>query len=100
MGGAIYGPAFVLTRNVWLPIGLLFGRAGPLSAFPLAVWKPAACSTCTISARSGLPATHTGRKGGLIGILSRFVVVALLPVWMGSKLRAHVAATKALATAD
>jgi hypothetical protein len=41
-----------------------------------------------------------GPEGGLIGIMSRFVVVALLVLWTGSRLCANAAAPAALTAID
>jgi uncharacterized protein len=102
MGGAIYGLAFVLARNVWLPIGLHFAWnfvQGPLAGFPVSGLASGGLQQVHDLGPAWLTGGSYGPEGGVIGIAARFVVAALLLVWTGSRLRAPAPMKAPLAAA-
>ena len=103
MGGAIYGLAFVLAGNVWLPIGLHFAWnfvQGPLAGFPVSGLDAGGLQQVHDLGPAWLTGGSYGPEGGLVGIAARFVVLALLLAWTGSRLRAPASAPVPLAVAE
>jgi membrane protease YdiL (CAAX protease family) len=96
-GGAIYGTAFVLGRNVWLPIGLHFGWnfvQGPLLGFPVSGIAAGGLQQVHHLGPAWLTGGAYGPEAGAVGLAARFVVVALLLLWLGARVRqaaAHAA---------
>jgi membrane protease YdiL (CAAX protease family) len=92
MGGVIYGLAFVLAGNLWLPIGLHFAWnfvQGPLLGFPVSGLEAGGLQHVQDLVPAWLTGGSYGPEGGIIGIMARFVVMALLLLWTGSRMRAR-----------
>jgi membrane protease YdiL (CAAX protease family) len=84
LGGVIYGLAFVLTQNLWLPIGLHFAWnfvQGPLLGFPVSGMAAGGLQQVHNLAPGWLTGGDYGPEAGLVGILFRFVVIALVLLW-------------------
>ena len=100
LGGVVYGTAFVLARNLWLPIGLHFAWnfvQGPLFGFPVSGLDAGGLQRVHDLGPAWLTGGSYGPEAGAVGIVARFVVMALLLTWIGSRVRAG--APGALATA-
>jgi uncharacterized protein len=81
LGGLMYGIAFLGGRNIWLPVGLHFGWnffQGNIYGFPVSgTVEPGLIVQETIGADLWTGGAY-GPEAGLIGMASRFVVIALL----------------------
>jgi len=84
MGGFIYGAAFLATRAIWLPIGLHIGWNFGQALFGLPISGmvlPGLFSTFEIGDPL-LTGGDYGPEAGLVGIAFRFVVLALLALYL------------------
>ncbi|WP_306600416.1 CPBP family intramembrane glutamic endopeptidase [Geothrix sp. 21YS21S-2] len=93
LGGLIYGMAFVSSRQLWLSFGLHFGwnfAQGPLIGFPVSGLPAGGLQRLADLGPAWLTGGAYGPEAGLIGICFRFVIIALVvlylrsrPPWMG-----------------
>jgi len=81
LGGLMYGIAFLGGRNLWLPMGLHFGWnffQGPVLGFPVSgIAHPSLIMQQALGADLITGGAY-GPEAGLVGILFRFVVIALV----------------------
>ncbi|MFZ1771934.1 MAG: CPBP family intramembrane glutamic endopeptidase [Caldilinea sp.] len=81
LGGLMYGVAFLGGRNIWLPVGLHFGWnffQGNIFGFPVSgTIEPSLILQQAVGADVWTGGAY-GPEAGLIGMASRFVVIALL----------------------
>lgn len=81
LGGVMYGIAFLGGRNIWLPAGLHFGWnffQGPVLGFPVSgLVHPSLIAQESIGDIL-ITGGAFGPEAGLVGMLSRFVVVGLV----------------------
>jgi membrane protease YdiL (CAAX protease family) len=85
LGGAIYGTAFILARSLWLPIGLHFAwnfTQGPLLGFPVSGMDAGGLQGIVDIGPAWLTGGAYGPEAGAVGIIFRFVVIALLLAWI------------------
>jgi uncharacterized protein len=88
LGGLIYGMAFVLSGRLWLPVGLHFAWnyvQGPLLGFPVSGLNTGGLQQIHDLGPVWLTGGSYGPEAGLVGILFRFLVLALLFVWVNSR---------------
>lgn len=100
LGGVIYGSAFVLARNLWLPIGLHFAwnfAQGPLVGFPVSGMDAGGLQQVHDLGPTWLTGGSYGPEAGLVGIVARFVVMALVLLWIGARARGASPALQAAA---
>jgi membrane protease YdiL (CAAX protease family) len=86
LGGVIYGSAFVMTGKLWLPIGLHFAwnfTQGPLLGFPVSGMDAGGLQHIHDIGPAWLTGGAYGPEAGAVGIVFRFVVIALLLLWTG-----------------
>jgi membrane protease YdiL (CAAX protease family) len=84
LGGVIYGLAFVRTHNLWLPIGLHSAWnfvQGPLLGFPVSGMAAGGLQQVHNLAPAWLTGADYGPEAGLVGILFRFYVIAMVLLW-------------------
>lgn len=86
LGGLMYGIAFMGGRNLWLPIGLHFGWnfiQGNIFGFPVSGdFQPSLITLQTADVSPLLSGGAYGPEGGLIGMTFRFVVIALVLLYL------------------
>ena len=92
VGGLMYGIAYAGTERIWLPFGMHFGwnyAQGRLFGFSLSGGPVA--HPPFIQQRVNGPALLTGGaygpEGGIIGLSARFLVIALVAVWLSYSCR-------------
>lgn len=80
LGGLIYGMAFLGARNIWFPFGLHLGWnfTQTLLGLPVSGKNFPGLFTTTSTGSDLVTGGTFGPEAGIIGILSRFVVIALL----------------------
>lgn len=80
LGGLIYGMAFLGAMNIWFPIALHIGWnfTQTLLGFPVSGKDFPGPLTTTSTGSDLVTGGDFGPEAGIIGILSRFVVIALL----------------------
>lgn len=81
LGGLIYGYAFVMSGRIWLPVGLHFAWnfvQGPVLGFPVSGLSMGGLQQIHDLGPAWLTGGSYGPEAGLIGILFRFVVLALV----------------------
>lgn len=81
LGGLMYGIAFLGGRNLWLPLGLHFGWnyvQGVVLGFPVSGLDKGGIVLQHPSGESLLFGGAYGPEGGVVGMMFRFVVIALL----------------------
>jgi hypothetical protein len=80
LGGLIYGMAFLGARNIWFPFGLHLGWnfAQSLLGLPVSGHHLPGLFTTTTTGSDLVTGGAFGPEAGIIGIVSRFVVIALL----------------------
>lgn len=103
LGGVIYGTAFVLARSLWLPVGLHFAWnfvQGPLVGFPVSGMAAGGLQQVRDLGPAWLTGGSYGPEAGAVGIAARFVVMALLLTWIGSRLRTGANAPRAAVAAE
>lgn len=84
-GGAVYGIAFVLSRRLWLPIGLHLGWnfvQGPMLGFPVSGIGEGGLIHPLDLGPAWLTGGPYGPEAGLVGLASRFVIVAAVIGWV------------------
>lgn len=85
LGGLMYGVAFLGGRNIWLPVGLHFGWnffQGNIFGFPVSgTIEQSLIAQETVGADLWTGGAY-GPEAGLIGMMSRFVVIALLLAYL------------------
>jgi membrane protease YdiL (CAAX protease family) len=84
LGGVIYGLAFVRTQSLWAPIGLHFAWnfvQGPLLGFPVSGMATGGLQQVHNLAPAWLTGADYGPEAGLVGILFRFYVIAMVLLW-------------------
>ncbi len=84
LGGLIYGMAFVRSGRLWLPLGLHFAWndvQGPVLGFPVSGLSAGGMLQIHDLGPAGLTGGAYGPEAGLVGILFRFVVLAMLLAW-------------------
>ena len=87
LGGLIYGIAFVLAGSLWLAIGLHFAWnfvQGPLLGFPVSGMAAGGLQQVHDLGPAWLTGGAYGPEAGLVGILFRFVIIALVLLWLRS----------------
>jgi membrane protease YdiL (CAAX protease family) len=87
LGGVIYGMAFLLAGNLWLPVGLHFAWnfvQGPLLGFPVSGMAAGGLQQVHDLGPAWLTGGAYGPEAGLVGILFRFVIIALMLLWLRS----------------
>jgi membrane protease YdiL (CAAX protease family) len=97
LGGVIYGAAFLLGGSLWLAIGLHFAWnfvQGPVLGFPVSGMAAGGLQQVQDLGPAWLTGGAYGPEAGLVGILFRFVVIALMLLWLRSRRRK--ASTRAL----
>jgi membrane protease YdiL (CAAX protease family) len=85
LGGVMYGLAFVLTKRLWLPVGLHFAwnfTQGPLLGFPVSGMDAGGLQRIHDNGPAWLTGGAYGPEGGAVGIAFRFVVIALMLLWV------------------
>ncbi len=97
LGGLVYGMAFVLSGRLWLPLGLHFAwnyMQGPLLGFPVSGLDAGGLQQIHDLGPAWLTGGSYGPEAGLVGILFRFLALALLLAWMrvASRVRRSVPA--------
>jgi len=83
LGGIIYGMAFLGGQNIWLPLGLHFSwnfTQGPILGFPVSGFPIGGLITQQTSGSALLTGGAYGPEAGLVGIVFRFVIMALV-IW-------------------
>lgn len=85
LGGLMYGVAFLGGRNIWLPVGVHFGWnffQGAIFGFPVSgTIEQSLIIQETVGADLWTGGAY-GPEAGLIGMTSRFVVIALLLAYL------------------
>lgn len=90
LGGVIYGLAFLLAGSLWLAIGLHFAWnfvQGPLLGFPVSGMAAGGLQQVHDAGPAWLSGGAYGPEAGLVGIAFRFVIIALVLLWLGSAWR-------------
>ena len=85
LGGLIYGYAFVMTGRLWLPIGLHFAWnfvQGPVLGFPVSGEAMGGLQQINDLGPAWLTGGSYGPEAGAIGISFRFVVFALVVLYV------------------
>jgi membrane protease YdiL (CAAX protease family) len=85
LGGLIYGYAFVLSGRLWLPLGLHFGWnfvQGPVLGFPVSGLPMGGMQHIQDLGPAWLTGGSYGPEAGLVGIAFRFLVLALLLLYL------------------
>lgn len=81
LGGVIYGIAFVGGKNIWLPLGLHFSwnfSQGPLLGFPVSGTDMGGLLGQEHIGPDLLTGGAYGPEGGLVGMVFRFVIMAMV----------------------
>jgi membrane protease YdiL (CAAX protease family) len=90
LGGVVYGMAFLLAGSLWLAIGLHFAWnfvQGPLLGFPVSGIAAGGLQQVHDLGPAWLSGGAYGPEAGLVGIAFRFVIIALLVLWLKSTWR-------------
>jgi membrane protease YdiL (CAAX protease family) len=92
LGGLSYGIAFATTQKIWLSFGLHFGwnyAIGPLFGFPISggiVKRGTFVHQHSVGA-SWFTGGDYGPEGGVLGMVGRVLVLALVLVWLADECR-------------
>jgi membrane protease YdiL (CAAX protease family) len=81
LGGIIYGVAFLGGRNLWLPLGLHFMwnfAQGPIFGFPVSGFNFGGLFVQEVVGSDLLTGGAYGPEAGLVGIVFRFVILAMV----------------------
>jgi membrane protease YdiL (CAAX protease family) len=84
LGGLVYGVAFLGSRRIWLPLGLHFAWnfvQAPILGFPL-LGKEIGLVKVTPVGNTLITGGNYGPEAGLVGMVFRFVAIALLWGWL------------------
>lgn len=87
VGGVIYCLAFLLAGSLWLPVGLHFAWnfvQGPVLGFPVSGMAAGGLQHVHDLGPAWLTGGAYGPEAGLVGFLSRFVIIALMLLWLRS----------------
>lgn len=90
LGGVIYGMAFLLSGSLWLAIGLHVAWnfvQGPLLGFPVSGIAAGGLQQVHDAGPAWLSGGAYGPEAGLVGIAFRFVIIAMVLLWLGSAWR-------------
>jgi len=90
LGGVIYGVAFLFAGSLWLAIGLHFAWnfvQGPVLGFPVSGMAAGGLQQVHDLGPAWLTGGAYGPEAGLVGIAFRFVIIALVLVWLKSTWR-------------
>jgi membrane protease YdiL (CAAX protease family) len=90
MGGVIYGLAFVLSARLWLPVALHFAwnfMQGPVLGFPVSGFDMGGLQQVRDIGPVWLTGGAYGPEGGVVGLLFRFLVIALVVLYLRSARR-------------
>lgn len=90
LGGVIYGMAFVLSGRLWLSLGLHFAWnfvQGPVIGFPVSGLPAGGLQQLTDLGPAWLTGGAYGPEAGMVGIGFRFVIVALVVLYIWSRSR-------------
>lgn len=90
LGGVMYGIAFLFAGSLWLPIGLHFAWnfvQGPLLGFPVSGIAAGGLQRVHDVGPVWLTGGAYGPEAGLVGIAFRFVIIALVLLWIESRWR-------------
>jgi membrane protease YdiL (CAAX protease family) len=90
LGGVMYGVAFLCGGSLWLAIGLHFAWnfvQGPLLGFPVSGMAAGGLQQVHDVGPAWLSGGAYGPEAGLAGIAFRFVIVALVLLWLKSAWR-------------
>jgi membrane protease YdiL (CAAX protease family) len=85
LGGLIYAYAFVLSGRIWLPVGLHFAWnfvQGPVLGFPVSGLSMGGLQQIRDLGPAWLTGGAYGPEAGAVGIAFRFVVLALVFLYM------------------
>jgi membrane protease YdiL (CAAX protease family) len=85
LGGVIYGMAFLMARSLWLPIGLHFAwnfTQGPLLGFPVSGMDAGGLQRVIDAGPAWITGGAYGPEAGAVGIAFRFVVIAMVLLWI------------------
>ncbi|MGI9822739.1 lysostaphin resistance A-like protein [Agromyces sp. Marseille-Q5079] len=84
LGGVIYGIAFLATRSIWLPIALHFSWnvSQGLLGFPISGHTVPGFLSTEDAGPDILTGGSYGPEAGIPGMLARFVIIALLFVYL------------------
>lgn len=85
LGGVIYGMAFLGGRNIWLPLGLHFSwnfSQGPIFGFPVSGNDLGGLLILQTTGPDLLTGGAYGPEAGLVGMIFRFVIMALVIVYL------------------
>jgi len=77
----MYGVAFLKTNKIWLPIGLHFTWnyfQGFVYGFPVSGFNKQSLYDITITGSEFWTGLDYGPEGGMIGIIARFFVIAMI----------------------
>lgn len=90
LGGVIYGMAFLLSGSLWLAIGLHVAWnfvQGPLLGFPVSGIAAGGLQQVHDAGPAWLSGGAYGPEAGLVGIAFRFVIIAMVLLWLTSAWR-------------
>lgn len=90
LGGVIYGIAFLYAGSLWLAIGLHFAWnfvQGPVLGFPVSGMAAGGLQQVQDAGPAWLSGGAYGPEAGLVGMAFRFVIIALMLLWLNSTWR-------------
>ncbi|MCA1248068.1 CPBP family intramembrane glutamic endopeptidase [Massilia sp. MS-15] len=90
LGGVVYGVAFLYAGSLWLPIALHFAWnfvQGPLLGFPVSGIDAGGLLRIHDLGPAWLSGGAYGPEAGLVGIAFRFVIIAVVLLWLKSAWR-------------
>ncbi|MGX9221481.1 CPBP family intramembrane glutamic endopeptidase [Massilia varians] len=90
LGGVIYGMAFLLSGSLWLAVGLYVAWnfvQGPLLGFPVSGIAAGGLQQVHDAGPAWLSGGAYGPEAGLVGIAFRFVIIAMVLLWLTSAWR-------------
>ncbi len=90
LGGVIYGMAFLLSGSLWLAVGLHVAWnfvQGPLLGFPVSGIAAGGLQQVHDAGPAWLSGGAYGPEAGLVGIAFRFVIIAMVLLWLTSAWR-------------
>jgi membrane protease YdiL (CAAX protease family) len=90
LGGIMYGLAFLLAGSLWMAVGLHFAWnfvQGPVLGFPVSGMAAGGLQQIHDLGPAWLTGGAYGPEAGLVGILSRFVIIVAVLLWLRSAWR-------------